>query len=170
MENEKLNKEGKATIELMVADGIITKECAEKYFPELKESEDEKIRQELYDSIRICNSKKVADKYIAYIEKQRKQKPAWNDDDETRLKAIILNLEELQKHFAVPSTQYISKCIVWLEAIKNRVQSHSNWKPTDEQIDALRYVAKHYTPTVYDKLAWDALNTTQLMLEKLEKL
>ena len=34
-------------IKMMIADGIVTQDAAEKYFPELKESEDERIMKEL---------------------------------------------------------------------------------------------------------------------------
>ena len=34
----------------MVADGQVSQEVAERYFPELKESEDEKIRKALVDT------------------------------------------------------------------------------------------------------------------------
>ena len=43
-----LNKESRAAIELMVADGIIAKDVVERYFPELKESEGEKIKRILH--------------------------------------------------------------------------------------------------------------------------
>jgi hypothetical protein len=39
------------TIKQMIADGQISQEVAEKYFPELRESEDERIRKELVDFI-----------------------------------------------------------------------------------------------------------------------
>jgi hypothetical protein len=48
-----LNKESRAAIELMVADGIITKDIAEKYFPDLKASEDEKIIKELIEHLTL---------------------------------------------------------------------------------------------------------------------
>ena len=62
-----------------------TKEDAEHYFPELKESEDERIRKWIIDDIKynmnnetLNNSeyKKKAEKAIAWLEKQGEQKPA----------------------------------------------------------------------------------------------
>ncbi len=40
-------------IKQMITDGVLTQEDAEKYFPELKESEDEKIRKEVIDVLKL---------------------------------------------------------------------------------------------------------------------
>ena len=77
-----LNKESRAAIELMVADGIIAKDTAERYFPELKESEDERIRKDMleycykrmnneFSSITIHQ----VERWLAWLEKQGEQKP-----------------------------------------------------------------------------------------------
>lgn len=50
----KLNKESRAIIELMIADGIISRGDAEKYFPELK-SKDRRIRKEIIDFLNAIN-------------------------------------------------------------------------------------------------------------------
>ena len=61
-------------------------------FPELKESEDERIRKELIcfleTEIPHCNAR---DKYIAWVEKQREKKSIWhNEDEEPRRGSLIL--------------------------------------------------------------------------------
>ena len=74
--DRKLNKESKSIIELMIADKIISREDAEKYFPELKESEDERIRNFL-----ICKFREIGEVWheystkdiIAWLEKQGSQ-------------------------------------------------------------------------------------------------
>jgi len=60
-----------------------TKECCREIFPELKESEDERIRKELLEVIRHCYEDggytlctDDYKKYSAYLEKQKEQKPA----------------------------------------------------------------------------------------------
>lgn len=65
------------------------KEDAEHYFPELKESEDEKIRKELIfflkEEIPQCSIKEHADKlkeFVSYLEKQKEQKPADSVEEE----------------------------------------------------------------------------------------
>lgn len=50
----KLNKESRTIIELMIADGIISREDAEKYFPELK-SKDRRIRTEIINFLNTIN-------------------------------------------------------------------------------------------------------------------
>ena len=57
-------------VRLMLTDGVITEEQASKYFPELKESEDEKIRKEIISALNFANVKGVYDKHIAWLEKQ----------------------------------------------------------------------------------------------------
>ena len=67
------NKEAIAIVKQMVADGQISQDVAEKYFPELKESEDEKIRKRLIELVKQSsdllyppNQKSM----LAWLEKQ----------------------------------------------------------------------------------------------------
>ena len=50
--------------------GEITRENYEYIFPELKESEDERIRKEIISALKFANVKGVYDKHIAWLEKQ----------------------------------------------------------------------------------------------------
>ena len=67
------------TIKQMIADGQISQEVAEKYFPELRESEDERIRKELvdfiYDKTDTYELREKSNSWLAWIEKQGEQKP-----------------------------------------------------------------------------------------------
>ena len=71
----------KETIMQLLADGVISNEVAERYFPELKENEDKKVRKELIKAINlaydcgIAITKENRDKYLAWIERQGEQKP-----------------------------------------------------------------------------------------------
>ena len=75
------NKDALAIVRQMVADGQISQDVAEKYFPELKESEDEKIRKDLIqltykvyantDYLTCVDQEKM----LAWLEKQGEQKP-----------------------------------------------------------------------------------------------
>ena len=91
----KLNKESKAIIELMIADGIITQEIAEKYCPELRENKNERIRKALksyfdseisyYGNIEWRHGIKYGE-VIAWLEEQIEQKsskvkPKFKDGD-----------------------------------------------------------------------------------------
>ena len=67
------------TIKQMIADGQISQEVAEKYFPELRESEDDRIRKELvdfiYDKTDTYELREKSNSWLAWLEKQGKQKP-----------------------------------------------------------------------------------------------
>lgn len=58
----------KDTIKQLLADGVISQEVAEKYFPELAESDDERIRKELIEFVKSRGGFKQ--EYIAWLEKQ----------------------------------------------------------------------------------------------------
>ena len=83
-----LNKESRAAIELMIANDLITKDVAEKYFPELKESKGdkgEKIRKWIYDIVNNLGEpsdeeaqeelEEMQPLALAWLEKQGEQKP-----------------------------------------------------------------------------------------------
>lgn len=60
----------------MVADGQVSKDVAEKYFPELAESEDEKIRKKLIEVVKgdmVVGGTKDKQLAIAWLEKQSEQ-------------------------------------------------------------------------------------------------
>ena len=66
----------------------------EYIFPELKESEDVKIKESLMQYIwdiyhrEYCPptpSIETCDKWLSWLEKQGEQKPTWNEEDETAL-------------------------------------------------------------------------------------
>ena len=65
-----------------------TKECCREIFPELKESEDERIRISIVETIKQCpdtflNSKN-RDRMLAYLERQKRQKPIFRVGDYVR--------------------------------------------------------------------------------------
>lgn len=68
----------------------------------------------------------------------------------------------------------LSKDLPSLAASLRRIKSlmpQNRWKPSDEQMDALLYIFRHYkTPAATDKFALEALQTLGLMLEQLKKL
>ena len=62
------------------------REKLEEFFPELKESEDERIRKEIIEYItryKDCITDKEYDSWVAWLEKQGKQNPAeWHRENE----------------------------------------------------------------------------------------
>lgn len=144
-------------VKQMVADGQILQEVAEKYFPELKESEDERIRKEIISALKWANHKGVYDKHIDWLEKQggqketlcdkcRKrtalgrcalekqgeQKPEWSEED-----------EKMFARFAACLGYHYNDCIMtrkeyeearnWLKSLKDRVQPKQEWSEEDER-------------------------------------
>ena len=72
------------------------KSTLENDFPELKESEDERIRKEIIDWMKGGNTydwQENKKKWIAYLERQKERKPVeWSEEDERMYKAISIAL------------------------------------------------------------------------------
>lgn len=88
MDYEKAYKAVLKTATQWIKDGCTDKEkiCLECVFPELRESEDERIRRELIEYLRgdlddITTDD--TDRWIAYLEKQKEQKPISQEDFDT---------------------------------------------------------------------------------------
>lgn len=109
----------------------------EQIFPELQGNEDEKMRKWIIDGIRYNMSynmrnetllhlayKKKAKKAIAWLEKQRWQKPSWSEEDELMLKDAIEFIETGW------SDKGKSHLVNWLKSFKDRCSR----KSTEEQI------------------------------------
>lgn len=106
-------------------------EALEFLIPELKESEDEKIRKDLItflDEIWHFGKNTNFDKWdksdcsnwIAWLEKQAEQKPVeWSEYDEHKVKDIIYFLNSAKKHYA--STVELDACVRWLWSLLQRM-------------------------------------------------
>lgn len=105
-------------------------------FPELKESEDEKIRKELIGFLKDNEASfdiksPVCQKICKYIVWLEKQKPVeWSEEDYTKLKSTIALLE----HPAVISDngEIVEKTIDWLKSLKP--QPKQEWSEEDEEM------------------------------------
>ena len=119
------------------------KEELEEIFPELTESEDERIRKELIEHIKdqitsFISAPDCRDKYeeeelakynkwIAWLEKQKEQKPAeWSDTNELVFQDICKHLNE----------EGFGGWVVLLEALKNGEFNNPNaeWSEEDEEM------------------------------------
>ena len=108
-------------------------------FPELKESEDERIRKELIDFVNhyrnntdlTTEQAEWIKKAIAYLEKQKEQKPAeWSE----KKKGILLE--------CISALQNSGH---WLLADKlSSLRPQPHWKPSEEQIEVLNEVVGDY--------------------------
>ena len=100
-----------------------TREEAEKYFPELKESEDERIRKELIEHIKAneCADYVLFKKFspadiISWLEKQCEQKPKWTEEDSLMIDSIIDTIKWLEGKGAT------NMKIDWLKSVKKRME------------------------------------------------
>lgn len=97
----------------------------EYLFPELKESEDEKIRKEILEHcknqtelyIQLGYKCPQIQSWIDWLEKQGEQKPAWSEEDEKERKRIITWLSIFKNEFYTDAYQC---AMAWLESLKDR--------------------------------------------------
>ena len=126
-------------------------------FPELKESEDERIRKALVEMVHDTTGDSLWIDYnvhkedaIDWLEKQGEQKPAaWSEEDEILLKLSLENLTELKDRFGEYYGR-VGSCIDWLKSLKDKY----TWKPSDEQMVTLEYymhtlVCNSYKETLF---------------------
>ena len=66
----------------------------------------------------------------------------WNEEDEKMFRGIITicDIWSTKTSFYPKQNDDIVNLKKWFKSIKDRVQPQTTWKPSDEQMDALRYV------------------------------
>ena len=110
-------------------------ETAESIFPELKESEDERIRKELIQFIEdypemLPNGRYSRFDFFAWLQKQREPKlMEWSEEDEKNLRQCIEIVGGYEIDYDNANPHYSN----WLKSL--RPQKH--WKPQKEQLEAL---------------------------------
>lgn len=124
-------------------------EIVEYIFPELRESEDEKIRKAIREVLLDAPAQDLVNKdldleqALAWLEKQKEQKPVeWSEEDEDNMRRIIRVLEDNDSDWKELSS--------WLKSL--HPQPH--WKPSEEQMKALNKASRgHYIELFeYDEL------------------
>lgn len=158
-------------------------------FPELAESEDERIRKHIVKFIdeqypTHGNLKDEKDKMFAYLEKQKEQKAVaklcsneWSEEDERMRNQLIYDVEHHKKEGLISAKQNkatkalyngIEKCydekIAWLKSLR------PSWKPSEEQISALNYFIKLWGNSD-DQLEYTKIfNTVKSLRDNLKEL
>lgn len=152
--NKLLEKARKAYSECITG---AEKRRLESIFPELaesEESEDERTRKDIIHYLGLVGkgdgdyAQPMIDRWIAWLEKQSEQNPAWSGEDKLNLKQAIYVCHQ-NGYTAVEN---------WLKSLKP--QSH--WKPTDEQMEDLKYAIN-----MVDKCCEDSLQSLYNELKKL---
>ena len=127
----------------------------EYIFPELHESEDERIRKEIIaflkhyhtgegDSVTYDND------WLVYLEKQKEQKPAeWSEEDEKKVSSLLAMLTTMRQLNSNGSLVGIyskrdrekkfDEIENWLKSLRPR----PSWKPREEQMSALLWCIAH---------------------------
>lgn len=131
MIQEEKFKEAKKLYESANAD---QKYVLESLFPDLKESEDERIRKEIVRFIRMeVEDEIVGNKWIAWLKKQDNQKSIWHNEDEKNCQGILDEIEANKSEAPEYDIDTYNRFVNWLKSIR-----HKNlWKPSDEQMDVL---------------------------------
>lgn len=110
-------------------------------FPDLKVSEDERIRKFLIDYFTSYKIGNVAtklngyriDDILAYLEKQKEQEPAeWSEEDENMIRSILDNLRRYQ--LSMPNFQ-VELQMRWLKNLPGRfnLEPKQEWSEDDEK-------------------------------------
>lgn len=159
-----------------VTEMVTRQDIFEAIFPELKESEDEKIRKAIHIYLDWLDGRKdyaPKGKYtikdmIAWIEKQGENhivgnneivKSVWSEEDEEMLNLIIARLHS---HPNVDLEEY-SKEYDWLNYNLKSLRPQKQWKPTEEQLKSLKSVIDVGYFTSYP-------NSLETLYEQLKKL
>ena len=120
-----------------VYNGLINtkiKEAFEFFAPELRESEDERIRKALVIMMKVPRKEIfeaqgiTKEQALAYLEKQKEQKPTaeWSEDDENNLELVI---DCIYKFYPNPVMKY--KLKEWLKSLRPVKQE---WRDEDEKM------------------------------------
>ena len=112
-----------------------TKEDAEHYFPELRESEDERIRKWIREYIvnNIAN-KDFANKVLIWLEKQKEPQPYKGNADTMRKNLIKAFKSVGSGHWGGFDVRDIIYFLESKDAIELEKQSESKWNEEDEKM------------------------------------
>lgn len=94
--NKTIDEDTKAALEKMISDGVVSRESAAKYFPELEESEGEKTRKEIiailkykYEKFPKAPRYRNAPKWIDWLEKQGAHTALSKDEQNKLAKGVL---------------------------------------------------------------------------------
>ena len=135
-------------------------------FPELKESEDERIRKELLNYLYdVHDDDEDRARWIAWLEKQGEQKSAWTEEDEKQARQI----ERIVHNDGC--TQKLQKQIAdWFKSIKERIQPQTKyeWSDDDEMIlsDIIKDLVHPWNEYIPDRIE-DEIKWLKRMVRRL---
>lgn len=88
-----------------------------------------------FDHISLPKFQDIVEEFV----KSYGQKPTgWSEEDEKMMRYVIGSID------SNISDSNFKNIRIWFEFIKDRVQSKPHWKPSEEQLEALKYVTKQW--------------------------
>lgn len=167
------NKEILAVVNQMVSDGQITQEVVEKYFPELRESKDERMMRIIMNAlIKVPYSELdglIPDTIRIWLEgkiKQGEQKPAWSEEVEAAISLLKYIAEEQEKDYCPHNANDLRKAAHYLETCRPQ----SQWKPSKEQMVALDGICSYIRNKADWEISQDIVSDLYKLSEQLKKL
>ena len=76
------------------------------------------------------------------IHKEYDKSTEWSEEDEENVNNILYVFNQLKGASFYKEDDTAEKIIAWLESLKCRVQSQKQWKPSEEQMEALEQVCE----------------------------
>lgn len=137
----------------------------DEVFPELKESEDERIRKNCIHFLGLQKAHHAdtseIDECISYLEKQKEQKPAeWSEEDEKMLETFLHKLEVCDL--------LTNKEVAWAKHRLKSIRPQPRWKPSEEQMEAFRIYL--YNPQYIDNSEDMKIKLVESLYADLQKL
>jgi hypothetical protein len=98
------------------------------------------------------------------------QKSVWSEEDEKRLN-FCLNILRPKTLFGNTEISNIDTINTkWLKSLKDRIQPHKQWKPSEEQIKAFEHFVRSIGESSYTSLYENNTKLLYSLLEQLKKL
>ncbi len=148
--------------------------------PELKESEDERIRKLLVEAViqvlqdQYCSNRGVSkEKVIAWLEKQGGQESVWSEEDERKSQLLTLMCDDTKGDSATYSTMYreMEELKTWLKSLKDRVQPKQEWSEEDEErrLDVIKYLELFDAQGIHGNVVEPCINWLKSLKDRIRK-
>ena len=124
-------------------------------FPELQESEDEKIKREIVayiNELADLKNEKIPTKWLAWLEKQGQKETTWNKEDEENVNNILYVFNQLKDTSFYKEDDTAEKIINWLKSLKDRLCSNNEYDK--DMLGAIEYCKKNNRPLEKEHIAW----------------
>lgn len=123
-------------------------------FPELKESEYEKIRKQIKAFIKSRGShitQSKTDAWLAWIDKRSEQNLTWSEEDEEYMNNVLYILNQL-KDTSSYNDDIAENTINWIKSLKYRLYSNNEYDK--DMLGAIEYCIKNNRPFEKEHIAW----------------